>query len=129
MLHDMLRRILRNMDLSENEIDESIYDAMLLSVDVAHALHPNKKEKMDITNKPVMGKGFCIKQACSQSYATDAQALAILCQLCDEKGIPYQRFVNRSDSVAAAHWLDCRHAFAGKDCGYRYTYSCNALSL
>lgn len=29
MLHDMLRRILRNMDLSENEIDESIYDAML----------------------------------------------------------------------------------------------------
>ena len=46
------------MDLSEIEIDESIYDAMLLSVDVAHALHPNKKEKMDITNKPVMGKGF-----------------------------------------------------------------------
>ena len=98
MLHDMLRRILRNMDLSENEIDESIYDAMLLSVDVAHALHPNKKEKMDITNMPVMGKGFCIKQACSQSYATDAQAIAILCQMCDEKGIPYQRFVNRSDS-------------------------------
>ena len=86
MLHDMLRRILRNMDLSENEIDVSIYDAMLLSVDVAHALHPNKKEKMDITNMPVMGKGFCIKQACSQSYATDAQAIAILCQLCDEKG-------------------------------------------
>lgn len=44
MLHDMLRRILRNMDLSENEIDESIYDAMLLSVDVAHALHPNKRK-------------------------------------------------------------------------------------
>ena len=43
-------------------------------------------------------KAFCIKQACSQSYATDAQAIAILCQLCDEKGIPYQRFVNRSDS-------------------------------
>lgn len=44
MLHDMLRRILRNMDLSENEIDVSIYDAMLLSVDVAHALHPNKRK-------------------------------------------------------------------------------------
>ena len=25
-------------------------------------------------------------------------SIAILCQLCDEKGIPYQRFVNRSDS-------------------------------
>ena len=130
MLHDMLRRILRNMDLSENEIDESIYDAMLLSVDVAHALHPNKKEKMDITNKPVIGKGFCIKQACSQSYATDAQAIAILCQLCDEKDIPYQRFSEPFGQSWRQHTgLDCRYAFAGKDRGYRYTYSCNALSL
>lgn len=97
MLHDMLRRILRNMDLSENEIDESIYDAMLcLSMWLMRFILI--KGKMDITNMPVMGKGFCIKQACSQSYATDAQAIAILCQLCDEKGIPYQRFVNRSDS-------------------------------
>ena len=70
---------------------------MLLSVDVAHAMHPNKQGKMDITNKPVMGSGFCIKEACSQSYATDAEAIAILCSICDEKDIPYQRFVNRSD--------------------------------
>ncbi len=97
LLHDMLRRILRGVGLSENEIDRSIYDAMLLSVDVAHALHPNKKGKMDITNQPVMGAGFCIKEACSQSYATDAEAIAILCQICDSKGIAYQRFVNRSD--------------------------------
>ena len=70
---------------------------MLLSVDVAHGLHPNKQGKMDITSKPVLGKGFCIKQASSQSYATDAEAIAILCQICDGKNIPYQRFVNRSD--------------------------------
>ena len=107
------------MDLSENEIDESIYDAMLLSVDVAHALHPNKKEKMDITNMPVMGKGFCIKQACSQSYATDAQAIAILCALCEPFGQPRWQHTG----------LDCRYAFTGKDGGYWYTYSCNALSL
>lgn len=97
LLHDMLRRILRGVGLTENEIDKSIYEAMLLSVDVAHALHPNKKGKMDITNQPVMGAGFCIKEACSQSYATDAQAIAILCQICDKYDIPYQRFVNRSD--------------------------------
>lgn len=97
LLHDMLRRILRGVGLTENEIDKSIYEAMILSVDVAHALHPNKKGKMDITNQPVMGAGFCIKEACSQSYATDAQAIAILCQICDKYDIPYQRFVNRSD--------------------------------
>ena len=96
LLHDMLRRIVRKLGASEEETDRQLYDAMLLSVDVAHAMHPNKQGKMDITNKPVMGSGFCIKEACSQSYATDAEAIAILCSICDEKDIPYQRFVNRS---------------------------------
>ena len=97
LLHDMLRRIVRKLGASEEETDRQLYDAMLLSVEVAHAMHPNKQGKMDITNKPVMGSGFCIKEACSQSYATDAEAIAILCSICDEKDIPYQRFVNRSD--------------------------------
>ena len=97
LMHDMLRRILRDMGECEADIDRIIYEAMLLSVDVAHALHPNKTGKMDITNKPVMGGGFCITEACSQSYATDSEAVAILCQLCEKENIPYQRFVNRSD--------------------------------
>lgn len=96
-LHDMTKRILYNLGESKEEAERNIYKSMLLSVDVAHGLHPNKSGKMDITNKPVLGNGFCIKQACSQSYATDAEAIAILCQICDCKGIPYQRFVNRSD--------------------------------
>lgn len=97
LLHDMTRRIVRDLGASEEDAERALYNAMLLSLDVAHALHPNKSGKMDITNKPVLGKGLCIKQACSQSYATDAEAVAIFCQICDSKKIPYQRFVNRSD--------------------------------
>lgn len=96
-LHDMTKRILYHLGANEEEAERSIYKSMLLSVDVAHGLHPNKQGKMDITNKPVLGKGFCIKEASSQSYATDAKAIAILCQICDSQEIPYQRFVNRSD--------------------------------
>ena len=99
MLHDMTRRILSNLGADAEEIERNLYGTMLLSVDVAHALHPNKAGKMDITNKPVLGKGLCIKQAASQSYATDSEAAAIFCQICDSKGIPYQRFMNRSDVV------------------------------
>ena len=29
----------------------------MLSVDVAHAIHPNVPEKCDVTNQPVMGCG------------------------------------------------------------------------
>ena len=42
---------------------------MLLSVDVAHGIHPNHTDKHDPTNQNVLGKGVCIKEACSQSYA------------------------------------------------------------
>lgn len=97
LLHDMTLRILKNLGATDEEANRAMYNAMLLSVDVAHGLHPNKAGKMDITNKPVLGKGFCIKQASSQSYATDAEAIAILCQICDSKRVPYQKFVNRSD--------------------------------
>lgn len=97
LLHDMTKRIVKNLGGSDEDVERAMYNAMFLSVDVAHGLHPNKAGKMDITNKPVLGKGFCIKQASSQSYATDAEAIGILCQICDSKAIPYQRFVNRSD--------------------------------
>ena len=70
---------------------------MLLSVDVAHGIHPNHTDKHDPTNQNVLGKGVCIKEACTQSYATDSEAVAIVQQICESRGISYQKFVNRSD--------------------------------
>lgn len=96
LLHDMLLRILKALGREETA-ERDLYQSMILSVDVAHGLHPNQAGKMDITNKPVLGKGFCIKEASSQSYATDCEAIAIIQQICETKKIPYQKFVNRSD--------------------------------
>ena len=61
------------------------------------AIHPNQAGKMDLTNKPVLGRGFCIKEASSQSYATDCEAIAIIQQICEKEKIAYQKFVNRPD--------------------------------
>lgn len=99
MLSDIAKRILKNLGASEEGLERALYKSMILSCDVAHALHPNKAGKADITNKPVINKGICIKQACNQSYATDAQAIGIFCQICDSQDIPYQRYVNRSDVI------------------------------
>lgn len=95
LLHDMICRILK--EVGKEDVDAAIYNSMILSVDVAHALHPNYAGKMDLTNKPVLGRGFCIKEACSQSYATDCEAISIIEQICKSKEISYQKFVNRSD--------------------------------
>lgn len=97
LLHDMLIRILK--EAGKEDIDAAIYNSMILSVDVAHGLHPNYAGKMDPTNKPVLGKGFCIKEASSQSYATDCEAISIMEQICKKEQIAYQKFVNRSDVV------------------------------
>lgn len=44
-----------------------------------------------------MGGGIVLKQAAAQTYAGDAEAIAIIRGLCESHEIPCQSFVNRSD--------------------------------
>lgn len=97
LLLDVLEKICDSFGKTMVQTKGSLYESFLLSVDVAHGLHPNKTGKMDVTNKPVLGRGLCIKEASSQSYATDCEAIAIVEQICQNAGISYQKFVNRSD--------------------------------
>ena len=71
---------------------------LMLSVDVAHAYHPNYPQLQDITNFPVLGGGFIFKSASNQSYAWDCGALAEAEALCLDSGIPFQRFAKHSDT-------------------------------
>lgn len=97
LLSAVLERILLSLTENRAEFLETYGDSMLLSVDVAHGIHPNHTDKHDPTNQNVLGKGVCIKEACTQSYATDSEAVAIVQQICESRGISYQKFVNRSD--------------------------------
>ena len=97
LLMELLEKISDSLGRTPAQTRESLYDAFLLSVDVAHGMHPNWTQKMDLTNKPVLGKGVCIKEAGAQSYATDCEAVAIVEQICRKEKISYQKFVNRSD--------------------------------
>lgn len=71
-------------------------DSFNLSVDVAHATHPNYIEKNDITNDIILGKGFVLKSSASQRYVTDSEAGAVIAALCQDNHINFQRQVNRS---------------------------------
>ncbi len=74
-----------------------ITDGMMLSVDVAHAYHPNYPGSQDITNYPVLNQGFVLKTASNQSYSWDPEILAAVIALCEEQEIPYQRFAKHSN--------------------------------
>lgn len=74
----------------------------MLSCDNGHAVHPNYKEKADLTNHPRLNGGVLVKFAANQKYTTDAASGSFVTGLCKEKGIPFQRFFNHSDSAGGS---------------------------
>jgi len=102
LLSSVLERILLSYGRGREKFLEILADSMLLSVDVGHAIHPNKTDKNDITSKNVLGRGICIKESSIQSYATDSEAIGIIQQICERKNIPYQKFANRSDGTGGS---------------------------
>ena len=99
LLGTILEKIYLSMEMEHVEYIGAMEESILMSVDVSHAYHPNYSGKYDITNHNVVNQGFAIKEACSQSYATDSEAIAIVQQICEKNGIAYQKFVNHSDSA------------------------------
>lgn len=71
--------------------------SFMVSADNAHAWHPNYNEKYDPTNHPTLGGGPVIKFNAAQKYASDAASAAVFASLCEQAGVPCQRFVNHSD--------------------------------
>lgn len=102
LLAHIIEKICLSCGQDHMQYVETIADSMMLSLDVSHGFHPNKKDKYDPTNKPVLNGGICIKEACSQSYATDCEAIAIVQQICDSENIAYQKSVNRSDGTGGS---------------------------
>lgn len=99
LLTTILGKIYASLGMTSIDFTNAMEDSLLMSVDVSHAYNPNYAAKYDITNRHVLNQGFAIKESCSQSYATDSEAIAIAQQICEKEGIAYQKFVNHSDSV------------------------------
>lgn len=96
LLYFCLQKIAEALHISELELKDALYRGFLLSVDGAHALHPNYVSKSDITNEVFLGMGPVIKTSASQRYLSDSESTAILKQLCKLNEIPVQMQVNRS---------------------------------
>ncbi|HNW33355.1 MAG TPA: M18 family aminopeptidase [Candidatus Ozemobacteraceae bacterium] len=97
MLAMLLERISTSLGGDREAFFRAVSQSFLISADAAHAVHPNKGEKCDPTNRPMLNRGPAIKVAASQSYTTDAPSAAIFESLCHAANVPVQRFLNRSD--------------------------------
>ncbi len=97
-LENVLRRIAYALRFDDNEYYKALATSFLLSVDNAHAVHPNHPEKADPTNKTALGGGVVIKAHANRAYITDALSSAIVKTLLNNAGIKHQTFFNRSDT-------------------------------
>jgi aspartyl aminopeptidase len=96
----LLEKLFNALKKTRINLYEVMQRSTILSVDVAQAYHPNFAAKYDPTNAAELNKGFAFKIDTAQRYAFDTGAVAMIQQLCDVNGIPYQKFVNRSDATA-----------------------------
>ena len=97
LLQTVLERITLALGKDREEFMRALSNSVMISADLAHAVHPNQVEKHDPVNKPVLGGGPVIKMAASGSYSTDSYASAIFKGVCEKANVPCQVFVNRSD--------------------------------
>ena len=73
------------------------HQSWMLSVDNAHAVHPNYVDKHDDQHSPHLGGGPVIKINRNQRYATDSEGAARLRLLAERAGVDVQAFVMRAD--------------------------------
>ena len=101
-LADLLERAVSGFKDGEKDGEpqallRALSTSTLLSIDMAHAVHPNYSDRHEAGHHPVMGRGPVIKINANQSYATDAETAGLFSNLCADVDVTPQHFVTRSD--------------------------------
>ena len=101
-LNDILTRICVSFDISAGKQAALIANSFLVSADNAHAVHPNHPEYSDPTSKVFMNGGVVIKYNANQKYTTDSVSDAVFTRICEDAGVPVQRYTNRADMAGGS---------------------------
>ncbi|MBV5318638.1 MAG: M18 family aminopeptidase [Desulfobulbaceae bacterium] len=92
-LKNVLERLLPNPEHRQQVIAHSLF----VSVDNAHAVHPNFAVKHDPDHLPLLNRGPVIKMNANQRYATTGLTAGLFRLVCRKAGVPCQQFVMRND--------------------------------
>jgi aspartyl aminopeptidase len=92
-----LQQLLERIWPDNEERNRILAGSLMMSVDNAHAIHPNYSDKHDQNHGPILNNGVVIKINANQRYATNSFTSAVFKQLCNDVGAKYQTFVARTD--------------------------------
>jgi len=98
-LSDLLERLAGRFSANDaSALPRAISRSLLVSADMAHAVHPNYPDKHDKQHRPLLGAGPVIKVNVNQSYASDGPAVAAFSAACRAVGVTPQHFSSRNDT-------------------------------
>lgn len=100
---------------SREDFLRRLSQSKLLSVDSAHAAHPNYPGHYQKNRAPRMNGGPALKYAAARQYATDAVNAAWLGETARRAQVPLQRFEGRADKPLGSTVGPVSAAFGGAD--------------
>jgi aspartyl aminopeptidase len=97
LLATTLERIVEASGGGRGEYHRSIAASWCASGDMAHATHPNYREKHEPLHQISLGGGPVLKVNQNLRYASEARGTAVFAAACEQAGVPLQRYVHRAD--------------------------------
>lgn len=95
-LRQTLNTICLGLGAKETDFPGILDKSLMISADMAHAVHPNYAEYADISNRPRLNEGPVLKINPGR-YSTDADSAARFRLICEAAAVPLQTFMNRTD--------------------------------
>jgi len=97
MLPTIIERVVTASGGDRSDYFRSLARTVSLSADGAHATHPNYADRHEPNHQIALNGGPVVKINANQRYATTADSHGAFIVACETAGVPYQRFVNRTD--------------------------------
>ncbi len=96
-LADVLSRSVMSLGLDQQQYQQTLANSLLISADMAHAWQPSFPSAYEPDHHVLVNSGPVIKVNANHRYASNAFTEAVFIRCCEQAGVPWQRYVHRTD--------------------------------
>lgn len=97
LLATTLERVVLASGGSREDYHRACAASWCVSGDMAHATHPNYREKHEPLHPVALGGGPVVKINQNLRYASEARGVAVFARACEQAGVAWQQYVHRAD--------------------------------
>jgi aspartyl aminopeptidase len=98
----LLRSVLERLAAHGQHMAALADRSMMISVDNAHAVHPNFSDRHDENHGPLLNRGPVIKINANQRYASNSETTGLFRMLAEAEQVAVQSFVVRTDMACGS---------------------------